>query len=302
VSTGPGPDAGASSDLLSGLLGVVTATRPDADAGLISRAYQVAACVHAGQMRKTGDPYITHPVAVAAILAEAGADDQTLCAALLHDALECAGYSLAALRGEFGGDVAGLVTRAAGLDAAGLDAARLNAADMDAADMDAAGVNATEGARGPGGSADGSAARTDATADSGAVMIKLADRLHNLRTAAPLPVTTRLSKSAETLEVLVPLAGSLGLHAIRAELEDLAARTLSSHGLYSASLLARRLLSAAATLLPRAARSRWRDEWAGELSALPTRRQQAVFAARTLAGIPRLAATLRRSRQPGGRP
>lgn len=281
MSRGSRSDAGASSDLLSGLLGVVTATRKDADAGLISRAYHVAACVHAGQVRMTGDPYITHPVAVAAILAEAGADDQTLCAALLHDTLDCAGYSVAALRNEFGADVAGLVT---------------SAANMDAANMDAA-----EDVRRPGGSADRPASRTHGTAYSGAVMIKLADRLHNLRTAAPLPVTTRLSKSAETLEVLVPLAGSLGLHAIRAELEDLAARTLSRHGPDSASLLSRRLLAAAAALLPRATRSRWRDEWAGELSALPTRRQQAAFAARTLAGIPRLAATLRRSRRPGDR-
>jgi hypothetical protein len=262
----PRSDAGASSDMLPGLLKIVTATRPGADAGLISRAYHVAARVHAGQVRKSGDPYITHPVAVAAIPAETGADDQTLCAALLHDTLECAGYSLTALDEEFGAEVAGLVTAAAGLDAAGLDAA----------DMDAAG--------------------TKRTADSRAVMIKLADRLHNLRTAAPLPFATRLTKSAETLEVLVPLAGTLGLHAIRAELEGLAAKTLISHGPDSA-FLSRRLLAAAAALLPRAARSRWRDEWAGELSALPTRRQQAAFAARTLAGIPRLATTLHRSRR-----
>ena len=247
--------------MLPGLLKIVTATRPGADAGLISRAYHVAARVHAGQVRKSGDPYITHPVAVAAILAETGADDQTLCAALLHDTLECAGYSLTALDEEFGADVAGLVTAAA---------------DLDAADLDAAG--------------------TKGTADSRAVMIKLADRLHNLRTAAPLPFATRLTKSAETLEVLVPLAGTLGLHAIRAELEGLAAKTLISHGPDSA-FLSRRLLAAAAALLPRAARSRWRDEWAGELSALPTRRQQAAFAARTLAGIPRLATTLHRSRR-----
>src|SRR5262245_47883398 len=239
-------DADASSDLLAELLKVVVATRPGADAGLISRAYHVAARVHAGQMRKSGDPYVTHPVAVAAILAETSADDQTLCAALLHDTLDCPGYSLAALDEEFGASVAGLVT--------------------------------------------------GATADSRAVMIKLADRLHNMRTAAPLPFTTRLSKSADSLEVLVPLAGSLGLHAIRAELEDLAVKTLASYGPDSA-FLSRRLLTAAAALLPRAARSRWRDEWVGELSALPTRRQQAVFAARTLAGIPRLAATLRRSRR-----
>ena len=247
-----GPSAGR--DVLAGLLAAAARGHAGGDAELISRAYHVAAVVHAGQVRKSGDPYITHPVAVAAILAEAGADDQTLCAALLHDALEGTGYSPGALFREFGADIAGLVTAVAALD-------------------------------------DGSAA--SAISDSRALMIKLADRLHNMRTAAPLPLATQLSKSRETLQVLVPLAGQLGLDAIGAELEELAAGTLSRYGLATASS-ATRLLAVAAALLPRAARTRWRDEWAGELSALPTRGQRAAFAARTLAGVPRLAATLRR--------
>src|SRR5260221_571019 len=99
-----------------GLQPVGARTRRDAETGLISRAYATAARVHAGQARKSGAPYITHPVAVAAILAEASADDQTICAALLHDTLDGTGYSLAALSAEFGAAVADLVTVSAALD------------------------------------------------------------------------------------------------------------------------------------------------------------------------------------------
>jgi len=274
----PPSDAGARADhlsagrdLLADLLAAVARTRQDADSALIGRAYQVAAAAHAGQVRKSGDPYITHPVAVAAILARAGADDQTLCAALLHDVLD-GGYSLPVLRREFGSDIAGLVTGAAALDAS--DEGR------EAGDL---------------------AGRSEAglSTDSRVLIIKLADRLHNMRTLQWLPPATQVSKSRDTLEVLVPLAASLGLDAIKAELEELAAGTLSRRGPNLASRSGR-LLAAAAALLPPAARSRWRDEWSGELSALPTRRQRAVFAARTLAGIPRLAVTLRRSQQRTG--
>ena len=83
---------------------------------MISRAYDIAARAHAGQARKSGAPYITHPVAVAAILAGAAADDQTICAALLHDTLEGTGYGLTALRADFGDDIAELVAGAAALD------------------------------------------------------------------------------------------------------------------------------------------------------------------------------------------
>jgi hypothetical protein len=267
ASSDPGSSAG--DGLLAGLLTVVAGGRPGADARLISRAYHVAAGVHAGQMRKSGDPYITHPVAVAAILAQAGADDQTLCAALLHDTLESPGYTDISLRGEFGTEVAELVTGVVDLDAG-------------------SSIRMPEGPVGM--------SMAEAFPDSRVVMIKLADRLHNLRTAAPLTPATRLSKSRDTLEVLVPLAAELGLDAIRAELEDLAAGMVSRHGTGRASASGR-LLAAAAALLPATARSRWRDEWAGELSALPTSRQRGVFAARTLVGLPRLAATLRRPRR-----
>jgi len=256
MSGGPPGEAGAgpANGLLGGLLSVVARVRPDADAGLISRAYDMARHAHAGQFRKSGDPYIAHPVAVAAILAEAGADDETLCAALLHDAPATPGYSPTGLRREFGAGVSDLVTSAAELDATGV------------------------------------------APDPRALMIKLADRLHNLRTVAVLPAATQVSKSRETLTVLVPLAANLGLDDVTAELQQLAAQTILRND-QGGSAPSTRLLVAAAMLLPAASRSRWLEEWAGELSALPSGRPRIAFAAHTLVGVPRLAVTIRR-RQP----
>ena len=81
------PPAG-QDDALAGLRDILRVTRPGADLELIRRAYDVAASWHQGQTRRNGDPYITHPLAVATILAELGADDQMLCAALLHDTID----------------------------------------------------------------------------------------------------------------------------------------------------------------------------------------------------------------------
>ena len=93
-----GSDGGTLADLLRELLAV----RPDADTALIVKAYLAAASWHTERMRKSGDPYITHPAAVATILVSAGADDHTLCAALLHDVLQDTACTEAELRAEFG--------------------------------------------------------------------------------------------------------------------------------------------------------------------------------------------------------
>jgi GTP diphosphokinase / guanosine-3',5'-bis(diphosphate) 3'-diphosphatase len=93
-------------DLIAGLREVVLTARPGADVELIRRAYDVAAQCHRGQTRLSGDPYITHPVTVATILAGLGADDQTLCAAILHDTVEDTPCTLADLRRAFGGGIA----------------------------------------------------------------------------------------------------------------------------------------------------------------------------------------------------
>jgi len=260
----PGPGGG---DPVAGLLRVVAQARPGADAGLIRRAYEVAARWHQGQLRKSGEPYITHPLAVATIVAEVGADDQTLCAALLHDTLEGTSYTLAALRAEFGAEIAGLVAGA----------------------MDADTMTGQETAPAPAGPAGAAVVCGDARI----LVIKLADRLHNMRTLRHLPAAPQAQKSRQTLEILVPIAGRLHLDAIRSELENLAADTLNRHG-PSTATASGRLLAAAAALLPAATRARWYEEWLGELSALPTRRARVSFAAQTLLGIGRLAVTLHR--------
>jgi GTP pyrophosphokinase len=248
-------------------LRVVAQARPGADAGLIRRAYEVAARWHQGQLRKSGEPYITHPLAVATIVAEIGADDQTLCAALLHDTLEGTSYTLAALRAEFGPEIAGLVAGA----------------------IDADTMTGQQTALTPAGPAGPAAVSGDARI----LVIKLADRLHNMRTLRHLPAAAQAQKSRQTLEILVPIARRLHLDAIKSELEDLAADTLNRHG-PSTATASSRLLAAAAALLPAAARARWCEEWLGELSVLPTRRARVSFAAQTLLGVGRLAATLHR--------
>src|SRR5262249_39422055 len=111
----PEPDV-CRDDVLAELREILQVIRPDADVERIQRAYDVAASWHQGQTRKSGDPYITHPLAVATILAETGGDDEMLCAALLHVTIEDPPYTLAALSGEFGAGVAALVTGTAALD------------------------------------------------------------------------------------------------------------------------------------------------------------------------------------------
>ena len=260
----PGPGA---DDPVAGLLRVVAQARPGADAGLIRRGYEVAARWHQGQLRKSGEPYITHPLAVATIVAEIGADDQTLCAALLHDTLEGTSYTLAALRAEFGPEIAGLVAGA----------------------MDADAVTGQETAPAPA----GPAGPAPVSSDARILVIKLADRLHNMRTVRHLPAAAQAQKSRQTLEILVPIARRLHLDTIRSELENLAADTLNRHG-PSTATASSRLLAAAAALLPAATRARWCEEWLGELSVLPTRRARVSFAAQTLLGVGRLAAALHR--------
>jgi hypothetical protein len=254
-----------SGELLAGLLRRVSSTRTSADTRLISNAYEVAAYWHQGQKRKSGDPYITHPVAVAAILAETGADDPTLCAALLHDVTDTTPYTLAALRGKFGAEIAYLVGAAMALDMLPPD--QVTAAYTE------------------------SAAAVALAGDERVLQIKLADRLHNTRTVEYLPRAKQVLKSRYTLEAMVPLARVLQMETISSELENLAFAVLRRHGRRPRTASGR-LLAATATLLPGTTRARWREEWLAELHTLSSRRERLTFAAQIVLGVGRLALTL----------
>ncbi|MEY8041737.1 bifunctional (p)ppGpp synthetase/guanosine-3',5'-bis(diphosphate) 3'-pyrophosphohydrolase [Saccharopolyspora cebuensis] len=169
---------------------------PQADLGLLQRAYDVAEDKHASQRRKSGDPYITHPLAVATILAELGMDTTTLIAGLLHDTVEDTDYSLERLGDEFGEEVAHLVDGVTKLDKVKLGAA---------AEAETIRKMVIAMAR-----------------DPRVLVIKLSDRLHNMRTMRFLPPEKQARKARETLEVLAPLAHRLGMATIKWELEDLA--------------------------------------------------------------------------------
>jgi guanosine-3',5'-bis(diphosphate) 3'-pyrophosphohydrolase len=169
---------------------------PSADLAALQRAYDTAEAFHEGQMRKSGDPYITHPLAVATILAELGMDTTTLVAALLHDTVEDTTYSLEKLSADYGAEVAHLVDGVTKLDRVQLGAA---------AEAETIRKMVVAMAR-----------------DPRVLVIKLSDRLHNMRTMRFLKPEKQAKKARETLEVLAPLAHRLGMSTVKWELEDLA--------------------------------------------------------------------------------
>ena len=168
---------------------------PRANVEEISRAYETAERLHEGVRRKSGDPYITHPLAVATICAEIGMDTTTIMAALLHDTVEDTDYSLEDLTNDFGPEVARLVDGVTKLDKVALGAA-----------------------------AEAETIRKMIVAmaqDPRVLVIKVADRLHNMRTMRFLPPEKQQKKARETLEVIAPLAHRLGMATVKWELEDL---------------------------------------------------------------------------------
>ncbi|WP_425953526.1 RelA/SpoT family protein [Xylanimonas sp. McL0601] len=188
------------SPALEPLLQAVRAAHPKSDLSIIERSYTVAEKAHRGQLRKSGDPYITHPVAVATILAELGFEGTTIAAALLHDTVEDTEYSLDQLRAEFGDDVALLVDGVTKLDKVKYgDAAQAETVRKMVVAM---------------------------AKDIRVLVIKLADRLHNARTWKYVPSASAERKARETLEIYAPLAHRLGMNTIKWELEDLSFQAL----------------------------------------------------------------------------
>ena len=181
--------------LLEPLISSLKEHDPKADVIKVEKAFEVAKKAHLGQLRKSGDEYITHPVAVAHILSELGLNDSTIIAALLHDTVEDTPYSLAQLKSDFGDEISSLVDGVTKLDKLSY---------------------------GP--TAEAETVRKMVVAmsrDIRVLVIKLADRLHNARTWKYVDPQSAERKARETLDIYAPLAHRLGMNAIKWELEDL---------------------------------------------------------------------------------
>ncbi len=177
------------------LMRTVRMHHPKTDLGLIERAYTVAERAHEGQKRKSGEPYITHPIAVAQILADLGIGSKTVAAALLHDTVEDTAYTLDQVRADFGDEIAMLVDGVTKLD-------KVKYGDSTQAETVRKMIVAM-------------------SKDIRVLIIKLADRLHNARTWGFVPAESATRKATETLEIYAPLAHRLGIQTIKWELEDL---------------------------------------------------------------------------------
>ncbi len=186
--------------VLEPLFRAVRTNHPKADLALLERAYLTAEKMHGTQTRKSGDPYITHPLAVTTILADIGMTEPTLVAALLHDTVEDTPYTLDQLRTDFGDEVARLVDGVTKLD-------KVQYGDSAQAETIRKMIVAM-------------------SRDIRVLVIKLADRLHNMRTLRYVKQETQERKARETLDIYAPLAHRLGMNTIKWELEDLAFATL----------------------------------------------------------------------------
>ncbi len=193
-------------ELLGDLFAIVEEHAADSvvqiDRSRVEDAFVFACEHHADQRRKSGEDFITHPAAVAKICAGLRLDTETLCAALLHDTVEDTAASLGEVRTRFGDEIAGLVdgvTKLTGITFQSRDEAQAeNYRKMMVA----------------------------MASDIRVILIKLADRLHNMRTIAAMPKQKQIDKAKETLEIYAPIAHRLGIHAIKWELEDLAFQAL----------------------------------------------------------------------------
>ena len=169
----------------------------------IIKAYEIALRLHEGQFRKSGEPYIIHPIAVAKILAGFGMDNETVIAGLLHDVVEDTDYTREQLVNDFDEKIAALVDGVTKLGNISYDASSEKIQAENFRKMFLA-----------------------MSKDIRVLIIKLADRLHNMRTLEYMPTNKRSSKAMETLEIYAPLAGRLGMFSIKFELEDLALKFL----------------------------------------------------------------------------
>jgi guanosine-3',5'-bis(diphosphate) 3'-pyrophosphohydrolase len=188
----PAPDV-----TISSLIEKVSAYAPEGTEELLAEAYNVAHAAHRGQTRKSGEPFVYHPLATAGILAELHLDPTTVAAALLHDVLEDTGVTKEELAEKFGEELAEIVDGVTKLK-------RLPAGNLEEAQAESLRKMIVAMSK-----------------DVRVIIIKLADRLHNMRTLAYLKRETQLAKATETLEIYAPLAHRLGIYSLKWELEDL---------------------------------------------------------------------------------
>ena len=187
----------APTDSVDGVISILEKNHPGRDLSIVRRAHVVAMKAHHGQRRASGEPYITHPVAVATIVAELGLDEISASAALLHDAVEDTKVDLEQIRQEFGNEVAEIVDGLTKLD-------RLRFGSKEA--QQAASMRKLFVAM---------------ARDWRVLVIKLADRMHNMRTLGALPEWKRKRIARETFDIYAPLAHRLGIQEIKWQLEDL---------------------------------------------------------------------------------
>jgi GTP pyrophosphokinase len=185
-------------DDLSPVLAAFRARHPKADTARITKAYEIAERAHRDQVRRSGEAYIHHPIAVAAIVAELGLDDVTVAAALLHDAVEDTGIEVEDVSRDFGPEVAAIVDGVTKLDRLHFDSKEAQQA------------------------ASWRKMLVSMAKDWRVLIIKLADRLHNMRTIAAMPAWKQKRTAQETLDIYSPLAHRLGIQDIKWQLEDLA--------------------------------------------------------------------------------
>src|SRR5438309_191369 len=189
-------------ELIDELIADVSAYNPDVDRDLITRAFLFAADAHEGQQRRSGEDFVLHPWGAAKICAQLQLDDETIAAALLHDVVEDTDVGLEEVRAEFGDEIAKLVEGVTKLTRVQFQSRE----QAEAENYRKLIIAMAEDVR--------------------VILIKLADRLHNLREIEYLGKQKQVQKAKETLEVYAPLAHRLGIHALKWELEDLAFETL----------------------------------------------------------------------------
>ncbi len=188
------------------LVALVRNYNPKTNANLIRAAYEYGARMHEGQVRHSGEPYFTHPVAVAAILTEQQLDDATIVTALLHDTIEDTKSTYSEVSRQFGPDVAMLVDGVTKLTNLQLSSSETKQAENFRKLFMAM------------------------SKDLRVILVKLADRLHNMRTIKAMRPDKQVQKARETMDIFAPLAGRMGMQWMREELEDLAFRVLNPEG------------------------------------------------------------------------